>query len=109
MAVTQWRDYRIQGFNSIRLHHEFVEARGLMVFIKSDISFARIDLSSFDDPSIKIIIFRVAQASKNLVVAGVYRHPNMVTPANTYDKIFAILCKFDQHILVGDFNTHHSV
>lgn len=33
-CVTQMHDYRIWGFNSIRLHHVQGGARGLIVFIK---------------------------------------------------------------------------
>lgn len=106
-CVTQFHDYRIRGFESIRLHHVQGGTRGLLVLVKRDISFTQVDSVSIDDPSIEIIILQITSASRPVMVAGIYRHPNMTTPASAYDRIFAILKKSDHFLLIGDFNAHH--
>lgn len=106
-CVTQIHNFRLWKYNSIRLHHVPGGARGLIIFLKNDITYQQIDTSSINDSSIEMIIFQIFTDTSSVMVAGIYRHPNMVTSADTYNKIFSILEKSNQFLIMGDLNSHH--
>ncbi|KYN03418.1 hypothetical protein ALC62_05736, partial [Cyphomyrmex costatus] len=100
-------------FNSsghVQLREDITGAgdRGVAMLIQSSLRFDPIDLSAFFHPSWEIqgATFTTGD-STTLAIFNIYKHCNLVTPAQVIRTFFNFSSTFNHALIVGDLNAHH--
>jgi len=77
-------------------------------YVRENIIFSVIDLSSFNHPSLEILGITITVDNASLAIINIYHHPNQTTPLALFDQLISTLLNtFSKIIFVGDFNAHY--
>ncbi|KYQ54063.1 RNA-directed DNA polymerase from mobile element jockey [Trachymyrmex zeteki] len=100
-------DFRVRGFDCLRIDSNLANIRGMMVFIRNPIIYSPLDLSSSLDDSFEALGISLTLDNSRLLLIGAYRHPNVPASAKVVSSITSYLNNDDYSILLGDLNAHH--
>ncbi|XP_018403023.1 PREDICTED: uncharacterized protein LOC108779949 [Cyphomyrmex costatus] len=106
-CVSSLRDFRVRGFDCLRIDANLAEIRGMLVLIYNLILYSQVDLSNAFDDSFEALELSINNS--RLLLIDVYRHPNAPVPANSLSALSPVLDKYEFFILltISDFNAHH--
>lgn len=101
------QDFRIRGFDCLRVNSNLTNVRGMLVLIRNPIAYSSLDLSYIMDNSLEVLGVKLFFNNTQLCLLAAYRHPNVPTVANTFSSLTAFVKDHNPSILLGDFNAHH--
>ena len=99
-------------FNKYRLENQFVFHRGVCVFVKENIAYARTEKYETKSNLSQTIVLKITFPNKILFLISLYRSPEN-NPIDFFsdltNKVDEISSKYpaSELIVVGDFNVHH--
>ncbi|KYN22667.1 hypothetical protein ALC57_04928 [Trachymyrmex cornetzi] len=106
-CVSSTQDFRVHGFDCLRIDSNLANVRGIMVLIRNPITYSSIDLSSIVDDSFEALGIALTLNNSHLYLIGAYRHPNESTSATAISSLTSFLNNHIRSILLGDLNAHH--
>lgn len=99
-CLTETHDYRIQGFNCVRVDCSHPGLKGMTVFVRNSVIFSTIDLSDRLDPSVEAIAFRLSSRDQDFVIIGAYRHPNAPFSSSSFSNLFALAVSYQFSFII---------
>ncbi|KYN13209.1 hypothetical protein ALC57_14595 [Trachymyrmex cornetzi] len=100
-------DFRIRGFDCLRMDANMADIRGMIVLIRNPIIYSFLDLSSMIDCSFEALGIKIPFNNSHLFLIGVYRHSNVRVSNFAISALTSFVADHHFSILLGDFNAHH--
>ena len=100
-------EYKLDGYLSEKCNIFLDSERGMLLYIKNNIQYQKLDISSIANTNLSEIIAVELMLKENIILASVYRNPNSTHDnSNDINKSFEFLSRrFCSNLLVqGDFN-----
>ena len=100
-------NFEIPGFLCYRKDRTHTIGGGIIILIRKDIAFKEITNIQTPDPTIELAGIEITNVSPTFSLFTLYRTPMKTLSLDQWESVFSNLTKYNNYILVGDFNAHN--
>ena len=105
--LTEGKNINFPGFNIFRMDRTHASGGGILICLKKNLTFKRLNDILSPDDSIEICGLNICNLNPALNLIVCYRSPGSTLSENIWEKIVGYTQKHKNCILMRDFNAHH--